>query len=55
MLYEVITLYVELILGEAAFREFCETNHVEPMDAASAARLDADRQTWREGVKTENH
>lgn len=42
-------LYVELILREEAFREFCDTNKVELLSDAEAAGLDADKRTWREG------
>lgn len=42
-------LYVELILTEAAFKEFCAANAVEHLDAEAANRLDQDKQTWREG------
>jgi phenol hydroxylase P0 protein len=42
-------LYVELILTEGAFEEFCHTNSVEHLDEESATRLDQDKQAWREG------
>ena len=41
-------LYVELILSEDAFSEFCATNHVQMLDDDGAAQVDADKRTWRE-------
>lgn len=42
-------LYVELILPEPAFQEFCENNTVKLLDDEQAAQIDADRRVWREG------
>lgn len=41
-------LYVELILPQAAFQEFCKANRVEHLSEAEAERVDADREKWRE-------
>ena len=43
-------LYVELILPEAAFNEFCANNAVRWLSEDDSARLDADREKWRESV-----
>ena len=42
-------LYVELILPDQAFREFCSANAVAYLSDTDAAALDADRKKWREG------
>lgn len=42
-------LYVEMILPEAAFREFCDNNHVRFLTEEQGAALDADREKWRGG------
>ena len=47
-------LYVELILTESAFDEFCQANQVQMLNALAAAELDADKRTWREG-ETRGH
>ncbi|KAB7627381.1 phenol hydroxylase subunit [Alkalilimnicola sp. S0819] len=41
-------LYVELILPQAAFQEFCRANRVEHLSEAAAQRVDMDRKKWRE-------
>lgn len=41
-------LYVELILGDEAFAEFCEANAVQMLDEQASAQVDADKATWRE-------
>ncbi|MCB1713715.1 MAG: phenol hydroxylase [Candidatus Competibacteraceae bacterium] len=43
-------LYVELILPETAFKEFCEHNAVEWLSPEEGKRLDADRKKWRTSV-----
>ena len=42
-------LYIELILPEAAFQEFCKTNAVHFLDQDESAQIDTDRHAWREG------
>lgn len=42
-------LYVELVLPHQAFRQFCETHHVQHMDAQMSRALDADAHKWRYG------
>lgn len=39
-------LYVELILTEAAFDEFCETNRVRMLGAEGVEHIDHYRATW---------
>lgn len=41
-------LYVELIMPQPAFQEFCAANDVVHLSEADAARVDADRKKWRE-------
>ncbi len=43
-------LYVEMILPEAAFREFCDNNNVRFLTEEEGAVLDADREKWRGGA-----
>lgn len=42
-------LFVELVLPRLAFQQFCETNHVQHMDAQMSEALDADAKKWRYG------
>jgi phenol hydroxylase P0 protein len=42
-------LFVELVLPRQAFRQFCENNRVQHMDAQMSDALDADAQKWRYG------
>jgi len=42
-------LYIEMILPQGAFTEFCEHNHVTFVSEEMAARWDAEREKWREG------
>lgn len=42
-------LYIEMILPERAFDEFCKANHVQYPSAETIARWDAEREKWREG------
>lgn len=43
------TLYLEMILPEAAFREFCATNKAVHLNPEQGRMVDADRAKWREG------
>ncbi len=43
------SLYVELVLPNAAFEAFCRHNDVVEMTAAQAAAVDADMEKWRYG------
>jgi phenol hydroxylase P0 protein len=43
------SLYVELVLPEGAFREFCERNAVVMMSDEEAAAVDEDMDKWRYG------
>lgn len=43
------SLYVELVLPEAAFEAFCANNHVVIMSDEQAAAVDADMDKWRYG------
>jgi len=47
------SLYVEMILPELAFAEFCEHNNVQFLTEEQAAAIDADRDKWRTGVESE--
>lgn len=47
-------LYVEMILPEQAFAEFCAHNHVQFLTQEQAAAIDADREKWRTGETTED-
>jgi phenol hydroxylase P0 protein len=42
-------LFVELVLPRQAFRQFCENNRVQHMDARMSEALDADARKWRYG------
>lgn len=42
-------LYIEMILPERAFDEFCQANDVQYPSAETIARWDAEREKWREG------
>lgn len=42
-------LYIEMILPEHAFEEFCATNGAARVPADIAARWAAEREKWREG------
>lgn len=42
-------LFVELVLPQAAFAQFCEHNRVVHMDEAMARQLDDDMVKWRFG------
>lgn len=42
-------LFVELVLPEAAFKDFCETNKAEFMTEEESAIVDAEMQKWRYG------
>ncbi|WP_259199188.1 phenol hydroxylase subunit [Arhodomonas aquaeolei] len=42
-------LYIEMILPEAAFEEFCTHNDAARISPEQAARWEAERQKWREG------
>jgi phenol hydroxylase P0 protein len=39
-------LYVELILTEGAFEEFCEANQVQILNEEEAEQIDRYRDTW---------
>lgn len=39
-------LYVELILTDSAFDEFCAANHVQMLDDEAAQQIDRYRDTW---------
>ncbi len=39
-------LYIELILSEAAFEEFCRDNRVETMSQQDAEQIDRYRDAW---------
>ncbi len=43
------SLTVELILPEAAFKEFCATHRVRHLSAQEGAQVDADQAKWRYG------
>jgi phenol/toluene 2-monooxygenase (NADH) P0/A0 len=43
------TLYLEMILPQAAFEEFCATNKVVHLNAEQGSIVDADRAKWRGG------
>ena len=43
------SLYVELVLPNAAFEAFCRHNDVVEMTEAQAAAVDADMEKWRYG------
>ena len=45
-------LYVEMILPEQAFLEFCVTNSVRFLTEEEGAAIDADREKWRTGEHT---
>lgn len=42
-------LYIEMILPEHAFDEFCRANEVQYPSDETIARWDAEREKWREG------
>jgi phenol/toluene 2-monooxygenase (NADH) P0/A0 len=42
-------LFVELVLPQAAFTQFCQQNHVLVMDQAMAQAIDDDMIKWRFG------
>lgn len=42
-------LYVELVLPQTAFADFCEHYKVQHMDERMCAAIDADAQRWRYG------
>ena len=48
------SLYVEMILPEQAFLEFCETNSVRFLTEEEGAVIDADREKWRTGEHPED-
>lgn len=43
------SLYVEMILPEQAFAEFCAHNHVRFLTREEGAAIDVDREKWRRG------
>lgn len=43
------SLYVELVLPQAAFQHFCEINHVVEMTEEQQAANDAQENKWRYG------
>ncbi|AOA58824.1 phenol hydroxylase subunit [Acinetobacter larvae] len=45
------TLYVELVLPQQAFRQFCETNQVVAMTEQQQAINDAEEDKWRYGIE----
>ncbi|WOE30757.1 MULTISPECIES: phenol hydroxylase subunit [unclassified Acinetobacter] len=45
------TLFVELVLPQAAFQHFCEINHVVEMTEAQQAWNDAQEDKWRYGLE----
>jgi len=47
------SLYVEMVLPEQAFAEFCAHNHVRFLTPEQAAAIDADREKWRTGQPKE--
>ena len=48
------SLYVEMILPEQAFAEFCAHNKVQFLTQEQAAAIDADREKWRTGETAED-
>lgn len=42
-------LYVELIMPDQLFRQFCANNRVSHLSDEVAAAFEADRRKWREG------
>ncbi len=46
------TLYVELVLPQQAFQEFCQVNQVIEMTAEQQACNDANEEKWRYGSET---
>ena len=47
------TLYVELVLPQQAFREFCKTNQVIEMTKQEQAINDAQEEKWRYGIEVD--
>lgn len=47
------TLYVELVLPQQAFREFCKTNQVIEMTQQEQAMNDAQEEKWRYGIEAD--
>lgn len=45
------SLYVELVLPQQAFREFCATNQVVEMSEQQQAVNDAEEDKWRYGIE----
>ncbi|MDO4250125.1 MAG: phenol hydroxylase subunit [Moraxella sp.] len=45
------TLFVELVLPNQAFEEFCANNHVVPMTKEQEAINDAQEDKWRYGIE----
>lgn len=43
------SIYIELILPDAAFEQFCRHNRVVHMTEAEAQAVDRDMQKWRYG------
>ncbi len=43
------TLYLEMILPQVAFEEFCATNNVVHLNAEQGRIVDVDRAKWRGG------
>ena len=46
-------LYVELILPEAAFKEFCNSNQVNFLSEEDAKKIDRDKERWRNATAVE--
>lgn len=46
------SLFVELILPQEAFREFCRVNSVVHMSAEQIAAVEAEAEKWRYGKDT---
>ncbi len=46
------SLYVELVMPQQAFNDFCQRNQVVPMTEAQMAQNDAEESKWRYGEDT---
>jgi phenol hydroxylase P0 protein len=46
------SIYIELILPEAAFERFCQQNKAVPMTAEQAQAVDQDMRKWRYGEES---
>ncbi|WP_051298625.1 phenol hydroxylase subunit [Marinobacterium litorale] len=46
------SLFVELVMPNAAFESFCQTNHVVHMSEEQMQEIDAEMEKWRYGEDT---